>query len=241
MFLPTRRTTFWQRFTLTAKLQGWLFLDISTGEFFAAEGTIEYADQLLSNFQPKEVLHEKRKRELFQESFGSRYYTYQLDDWVFTREAADDRLLRQFGTVSLKGFGVQSLTSGIIAAGAILHYLDLTRHEQLGHVTAISRVDEDKYVWLDKFTIRNLELFSSPYEGAKTLLDVVDKTISPMGGRLLRRWIALPLKEIRPINDRLDIVGYMAGNSDFRESIASLIYQIGDLERLISRVAVVPG
>ena len=221
------------------KIAGVAFLDISTGEFFAAEGTIEYADQLLSNFQPKEVLHEKRKRELFQESFGSRYYTYQLDDWVFTREAADDRLLKQFGTVSLKGFGVQSLTSGIIAAGAILHYLDLTRHEQLGHVTAIARVDEDKYVWLDKFTIRNLELFSSPYEGAKTLLDVVDKTISPMGGRLLRRWIALPLKEIKPINDRLDIVGYMAGNSDFRESIASLIYQIGDLERLISRVAVV--
>ncbi len=220
------------------KIAGVAFLDISTGEFYAAEGTLEYVDQLLSNFQPKEVLFEKRKADLFAESFGSRYYTYKLDDWVFTREAADDRLLKQFGTTSLKGFGIHTLEAGIVAAGAILHYLDLTRHEQLGHVTGISRVEEDRYVWLDKFTIRNLELFSSPYEGAKTLLSVIDKTISPMGGRLLRRWISLPLKEIQPINDRLDIVGYMASDEGFRERISSLIYQIGDLERLISRVAV---
>lgn len=223
---------------LDRKIAGVSFLDISTGEFYAAEGTIEYVDQLLSNFQPKEVLFEKRKGDLFSEYFGSRYYTYKLDDWIFTREAADDRLLKQFGTTSLKGFGIHSLEAGIVAAGAILHYLDLTRHEQLGHVTGISRVEEDRYVWLDKFTIRNLELFSSPYEGAKTLLSVIDKTISPMGGRLLRRWMSLPLKEIQPINDRLEIVGYMVSDPGFREKLASQIYQIGDLERLISRVAV---
>ena len=220
------------------KMAGVAFLDISTGEFYAAEGTFEYIDQLLSNFQPKEVLCEKRKTDQFTENFGSRFYTYRLDDWIFTRDAADDRLLKQFGTTSLKGFGVQSLVSGTIAAGAILHYLDLTCHEQLGHVTSISRVEEERYVWLDKFTIRNLELFYSPYEGAKTLLDIIDKTVSPMGGRLLRRWLSLPLKEMRPVEERLDIVAYMAGNSDFREELSSLIYQIGDLERLISRVAV---
>jgi DNA mismatch repair protein MutS len=214
------------------------FLDISTGEFYAAEGTFEYVDQLLSNFQPKEVLCEKRKSDIYTENFGSRFYTYRLDDWIFTRDAADDRLLKQFGTTSLKGFGVQSLASGTIAAGAILHYLDLTCHEQLGHVTSISRVEEERYVWLDKFTIRNLELFSSPYEGASTLLDIIDRTVSPMGGRLLRRWLSLPLKEKQPVEDRLDIVGYMAGDADFRDHVSSLIYQIGDLERLISRVAV---
>jgi DNA mismatch repair protein MutS len=220
------------------KIAGVAFLDISTGEFYAAEGTFEYVDQLLSNFQPKEVLCEKRKSDIYTENFGSRFYTYRLDDWIFTRDAADDRLLKQFGTTSLKGFGVQSLTSGTVAAGAILHYLDLTCHEQLGHVNSISRVEEERYVWLDKFTIRNLELFSSPYEGASTLLDIIDRTVSPMGGRLLRRWLSLPLKEKQPVEDRLDIVGYMTGNSDFRDHLSSLIYQIGDLERLISRVAV---
>jgi DNA mismatch repair protein MutS len=220
------------------KLAGASFLDISTGEFYAAEGTFEYIDQLLSNFQPKEVLHDKRSTDLFTGNFGTRYYTYKLDDWIFTREAADDRLLKQFGTTSLKGFGVHTLSAGTVAAGAILHYLDLTRHEQLGHVTSISRVEEERYVWLDKFTIRNLELFYSPYDGAKTLLDVIDRTISPMGGRLLRRWISLPLKEIQPVNDRLTIVEYMVSESDFREQLSSLIFMIGDLERLISKVAV---
>jgi len=220
------------------KVAGVAFLDISTGEFYAAEGTFEYADQLLSNFQPKEVLCEKRKSDIYTEYFGSRFYTYRLDDWIFTRDAADDRLLKQFGTTSLKGFGVQSLSSGTIAAGAILHYLDLTCHEQLGHVTSISRVEEERYVWLDKFTIRNLELFFSPYEGARTLLDTLDRTVSPMGGRLLRRWISLPLKERQPVEERLDIVGHMAADPGFRENLSSHIYQIGDLERLISRVAV---
>ena len=180
----------------------------------------------------------KRKRELFTESFGTKFYTYKLDDWIFTPEAANDRLLKQFETSSLKGFGVQNLTFGIIAAGAILYYLDITQHEQLGHITNLSRIEEDRYVWLDKFTIRNLELFHSPYEGARTLIDVMDRTISPMGGRLLKRWISLPLKDIQPINDRLDIVQHLVENQPFREEISGLIRQIGDLERLISKVAV---
>jgi DNA mismatch repair protein MutS len=220
------------------KIAGVAFLDISTGEFLTSEGTIEYIDQMLSNFQPKEVLFEKGKKELFLEAFGPKYYTFKLDDWIFNQEAANDRLLKQFETNSLKGFGVQNLTYGIIAAGAILYYLDLTQHEQLGHISTLSRIEENRYVWLDKFTIRNLELFHSPYEGAKTLIDVMDRTISPMGGRLLKRWISLPLKDIQPVNDRLDIVQFLVENVPVRGEISSLIRQIGDLERLISKVAV---
>ena len=220
------------------KIAGVAFLDISTGEFLISEGTVEYIDQLLNSIQPKEILFEKGKKELFTEHFGSKYYTFKLDDWIFKQEAANDRLLKQFETSSLKGFGVQNLTYGIIAAGAILYYLDITQHEQLGHITSLSRIEENKYVWLDKFTIRNLELFNSPYEGAKTLIDVIDKTISPMGGRLLKRWMALPLKDIQPVNERLDIVQYMTENKEFANEISNYIRQIGDLERLISKVAV---
>jgi DNA mismatch repair protein MutS len=220
------------------KIAGAAFLDISTGEFLTSEGTIEYIDQMLSNFQPKEVLFEKGRKELFLEYFGPKYYTFKLDDWIFTQEAASDRLLKQFETSSLKGFGVQNLTYGIIAAGAILYYLDITQHEQLGHITTLSRIEENRYVWLDKFTIRNLELFSSPYEGAKTLIDVLDHTISPMGGRLLKRWISLPLKDLHPVNERLDIVQYLFENKEFTREISDLIRHIGDLERLISKVAV---
>jgi DNA mismatch repair protein MutS len=220
------------------KVAGVAFLDISTGEFLASEGTMEYVDQMLSNFQPKEVLFEKRKNELFNDAFGTKYYTYKLDDWIFTPEASNDRLLKQFETSSLKGFGVQNLAFGVIAAGAILYYLDITQHSQLGHITRLSRIEEERYVWLDKFTIRNLELFHSPYEGARTLIDVIDRTISPMGGRLLRRWISLPLKDIQPITDRHDIVGHFVDNSSFMSEAASLIHQVGDLERLISKVAV---
>ena len=220
------------------KMAGIAFLDISTGEFLVSEGSLEYVDQMLNNFQPKEVLYDKRKTEDFHESFGTKYYTFRLDDWIFTSDAASDRLLKQFETSSLKGFGIQNLTLGIIAAGAILYYLDITRHEQLGHINSISRIEEDKYVWLDKFTIKNLELFYSPYEGAKTLIDVLDRTISPMGGRLLKRWISLPLKNQQPINDRLDIVGHLVSDPGFRTEIAGYIRQIGDLERLVSKVAV---
>jgi len=220
------------------KICGVAFLDISTGEFLTSEGTIEYIDQMLNNFQPKEVLFEKGKKELFLEYFGPKFYTYKLDDWIFTQDAANDRLLKQFETSSLKGFGVQNLNFGIIAAGAILYYLDITQHEQLGHITSLSRIEENRYVWLDKFTIKNLELFSSPYEGAKTLIEVMDHTISPMGGRLLKRWISLPLKDIQPVNERLDVVQFFIENRKEAEEIGGLIRHIGDLERLVSKVAV---
>jgi DNA mismatch repair protein MutS len=220
------------------KICGVAFLDISTGEFLTSEGTIEYIDQMLNNFQPKEVLFEKGKKELFLEYFGPKFYTYKLDDWIFTLDAANDRLLKQFETSSLKGFGVQNLNFGIIAAGAILYYLDITQHEQLGHITSLSRIEENRYVWLDKFTIKNLELFNSPYEGAKTLIEVMDHTISPMGGRLLKRWISLPLKDIQPVNERLDVVQFFIENRKEADEIGGLIRHIGDLERLVSKVAV---
>ena len=183
------------------KIAGLALLDISTGEFLVTEGSIEYIDQMLNNFQPKEVLYEKIKKEIFTDAFGQKFYTNKLDDWIFTTEAANDRLLKQFETSSLKGFGVQNLTYAIIAAGAILYYLDITRHENLGHITGLSRIEENKYVWLDKFTIKNLEIFHSPYEGARTFIDIMDRTISPMGGRMLKRWISLPLKDIQPLKD----------------------------------------
>ena len=220
------------------KIAGVAFLDISTGEFLISEGTVEYIDQMLSNFQPKEVLFEKSKKDIFLDYFGPKFYTFKLDDWIFTGEAANDRLLKQFETSSLKGFGVQNLNFGIIAAGAILYYLDITQHEQLGHITNLARIEENRYVWLDKFTVKNLELFHSPYEGARTLIDVMDRTISPMGGRLLKRWISLPLKDIQPVNERLDVVQYFVENCESKDEIAELIRHIGDLERLISKVAV---
>jgi DNA mismatch repair protein MutS len=223
---------------LDKKIAGVAFLDISTGEFLTSEGTIEYIDQMLNNFQPKEVLFENGKKNLFLEYFGPKFYTFKLDDWIFTQDAANDRLLKQFETSSLKGFGVSNLNFGIIAAGAILYYLDITQHEQLGHITSLARIEEKRYVWLDKFTIKNLELFHSPYEGARTLIDVMDHTISPMGGRLLKRWISLPLKDIQPVNERLDIVQYFVENAEVKDEIAGLIRMIGDLERLTSKVAV---
>ncbi len=226
------------RYILIKKIAGVAFLDISTGEFLISEGTVEYIDQMLSNFQPKEVLFEKSKKDIFLDYFGPKFYTFKLDDWIFTGEAANDRLLKQFETSSLKGFGVQNLNFGIIAAGAILYYLDITQHEQLGHITNLARIEENRYVWLDKFTVKNLELFHSPYEGARTLIDVMDRTISPMGGRLLKRWISLPLKDIQPVNERLDVVQYFVENCESKEEIAELIRHIGDLERLISKVAV---
>jgi len=219
------------------KIAGVAFLDISTGEFLTAEGSFEYVDQLLNNFQPKEVLLEKSRQKEFLEIFGTKFYTYKLDDWIFTGQSAQDRLLKHFETSSLKGFGVQGLQYGIIAAGAILQYLDITQHDHLQHITRISRIEEDRYVWLDKFTIRNLELFFSLNEGARTLIEIVDQTISPMGARMLKRWISLPLKDIQPINDRLDIVEFFCKNPEFRESIISQVKLIGDLERIISKVA----
>ena len=217
---------------------GLALLDVSTGEFYIAEGDTAHIEQIMNNFQPREVLFEKRKSDMFRERFGSRFYTYKLDDWIFSAEAANDRLLKQFGTNSLKGFGVQGIPNGIVAAGAILYYLDMTHHENLGHINHIARIEEEKYVWLDRFTVRNLELFHSPYEGAKTLIDIVDRTLSPMGGRMMKRWISLPLKDIGVLNARLDIVDFLMRNSGIADEMAGLIREVGDLERLLSKASV---
>ena len=222
---------------LENKAGGIAFLDISTGEFLTAEGSYEYIDKLLGNFAPKEVLFERGKQKLFQELFGTKFYTYKLEDWIFTEDAAKKKLLRHFETASLKGFGVNELRLGIIAAGAILQYLELTQHNKLQHISSLSRIEENHFVWLDKFTIRNLELFHSINEGAKTLVEIMDKTVSSMGSRMLRRWISLPLKDIQPINERLNIVEHYLKNPDFKDEIGEQISIVGDLERIISKVA----
>lgn len=214
------------------------FLDISTGEFLIAEGSQEYLDKLIANFAPKEILVERSKKKLFEECFGSRYFTFELDDWIFTEDAARDRLLKHFETKNLKGFGVENLINGIIAAGTILHYLDITQHTQISHITSLSRIEEDKYVRLDKFTVRSLELISTMNEGGKSLLDVLDKTISPMGARMLRRWLVFPLKEVKPINDRLAVVEYFFRAPKVKQLLEEQLSLIGDLERIISKVAV---
>jgi DNA mismatch repair protein MutS len=218
-------------------LIGVSFLDISTGEFLLAEGNIEHIDKLLQSFRPSEVLFQKQYKKEFEEHFGSGFFTYMLDDWVFTREFGEENLLKHFETKSLKGFGVESLNAGIVAAGAALHYLADTRHDKLKHINKIARIDANNFVWLDRFTIRNLELMYSANEGATTLLDVMDETISPMGARMMRRWIALPLKELKPIQERLSAVEFLLKASDFAQGFRQQISQIGDLERLISKVS----
>lgn len=235
--LEHRENNFLASVHLEKNIAGVAFLDISTGEFLTAEGRFDYIDKLLNSFQPKEVLFERSKQQLFKEIFGEKFFTYKLDDWVFTEENAHDKLLKRFQTSSLKGFGVQDLMLGIIAAGSILQYLEITQHEKLQHISTLSRIEEDNYVWLDKFTIRNLELFFSINEGAKTLVDVIDRTISPMGARLLKRWVALPLKDEKPINERLDVVEFLGREIDFKDLLALHIKEIGDLERIISKVA----
>lgn len=214
------------------------FLDISTGEFLTAEGTTDYIDKLLNNFSPKEVLIERNNKKRFEELFGPRYFTYELDDWIFTSEAANDRLLKHFETKNLKGFGIQHLKLGIIASGAILYYLDQTQHTHISHITSLSRIEEERYVRLDKFTVRSLELVSAMNEDGKSLLDVIDKTISPMGSRLLRRWILFPLKDVKPIQERQDVVEYFFRHPEVKELLDEQLEQIGDLERIISKVAV---
>lgn len=222
---------------LGKSLTGVAFLDISTGEFLTAEGNAEYIDKLLNSFSPKEVLVERSKQSLFKETFGTRFYLSLLDDWAFTEDSASERLSKQFETPTLKGFGVDNLKHGIIASGAILQYLDITQHEHIKHITRLSRIEEDRYVWLDRFTVRNLELVGSLHEKAKTLVDVIDHTISPMGARLLKRWIVMPLKEIQPIRERLQGVDYFHQNTEVHEELISHIRHVGDLERIISKVA----
>jgi DNA mismatch repair protein MutS len=217
---------------------GVAFLDISTGEFLAAQGSIEYVDKLIQSFRPNEVLYQKQFDQTFKNSIGDRFYTFRLDEWVFTKEFAEEILTKHFGTKSLKGFGVEELNLGVMAAGAIMHYLAETQHDKVAHISTLGRIEEDRYVWLDKFTIRNLELVSSVHENAKTLVDIMDETVSPMGGRLLRRWILLPLKEVSLIEQRLAVVDYFNHHNEVLENLSTELKHIGDLERLISKVAV---
>ncbi|MGB0977363.1 MAG: DNA mismatch repair protein MutS [Prolixibacteraceae bacterium] len=214
------------------------FLDISTGEFLTAEGDASYIDKLISSFKPKEVLFPKESKGLLQEVGADQFYTYGLDEWVYNFDNSIEKLTKHFQTKNLKGFGIDSLHTGIIAAGAILYYLDLTQHHQVQHISSISRIEEDKYVWLDKFTIHNLELFGSLHEGAKTLIQILDKTITPMGARMMRRWVALPLKNVTAIHRRLDVVNEFIEHDELNDQIDHELHKIADLERIISKVAV---
>ena len=217
---------------------GVAFLDISTGEFLTAEGPFDYVDKLLNNFAPKEILFERGKRLMFEGNFGSKFFTFELDDWVFTETTAREKLLKHFETKNLKGFGVEHLKNGIIASGAVLQYLTMTQHTQIGHITSLARIEEDKYVRLDKFTVRSLELIGNMNDGGSSLLNVIDRTISPMGARLLKRWMVFPLKDKKPIDERLNVVEYFFRQPDFKELIEEQLHLIGDLERIISKVAV---
>ena len=213
-------------------------MDISTGEFLTAEGTSEYVDKLLGNFSPKEVLFERGKRNMFEGNFGTKFFTFELDDWVFSERSATEKLLKHFEVKNLKGFGIDHLKCGIVASGVILQYLEMTQHSQIGHITSISRIEEERYVRLDKFTVRNLELLNSMVDGGNSLLGVIDRTITPMGARLMRRWILFPLKDEKPVNERLDVVDYFFREPEFKELISDQLHLMGDLERIISKVSV---
>ncbi|MDY0201306.1 MAG: DNA mismatch repair protein MutS [Tenuifilaceae bacterium] len=236
--LDRRENNFLACVHLDKKFAGVAFLDISTGEFYVAEGSLEYIDKLITNFNPKEVLVERSKFREFTEFFGTRYYTYKFDEWAYNEQGAREKLMNHFQTPSLKGFGIEGLTLGVIAAGATLYYLDITEHNRIKHISTISRIDEDKYVWLDKFTVRNLELFYSVNEGAKTLVEVIDKSVSPMGSRLLKKWISLPLKDEKPITERLNAVEHLIANPEMADLLREHIRGMGDLERIISKAAV---
>lgn len=214
------------------------FLDISTGEFLTGEGTPDYVEKLMGNFQPKEVLYDRAMKQKFEQCFGTKYCTYELDDWVFTEQTARQKLLGHFKTKSLKGFGVEHLKNGIIASGAIMQYLEITQHTQINHITALSRIEEDKFVRMDRFTIRSLELVAPMQDDGSSLLNVIDRTVTAMGGRMLRRWLVFPLKDVRPINERLDIVEYFFKEPEFKQLMDDQLHRIGDLERIISKVAV---
>ena len=236
--LTQKENTFLASVYLNKNQAGVSFLDISTGEFLIAEGTVDYVDKLLSSFSPKEVIYDRSKRSEFEANFGTKYFTFALEDWGFSPETANERLLKHFQTKNLKGFGVENLKNGIVAAGAILHYLDMTHHHQTEHITHLTRIEEERFVWLDRFTVRNLELYGTINEGGRTLVDVIDRTISPMGGRLLKRWVAFPLKDVKPIEERLSVVEYFFRDTELKHLLEQQIALIGDLERIISKVAV---
>ena len=237
LVLENKRNNFLAAVMYSANNLGVSFLDISTGEFLIAEGDQEYIGKLLQSFMPSEVIFQKEKRKKFIEDFGEKNYTFAMDNWVFTADYTTELLLKKFDTKNLKGFGIETLDNGKIAAGVILHYLNVTEHHQTDHISRIRRIEKDNYVWMDRFTIRNLELFYSPNDGAKTLIDILDETISPMGARLLKRWLALPLKEVKSIQERLDVVACFVKNNEFVDRLIQEIKTIGDLERLISKVA----
>ena len=218
-------------------LIGIAFLDISTGEFMTGEGPFDYVEKLLTNFSPKEVLFERDNKQLFEQLFGTRYCTFPMEDWVFTEQAATQKLLKHFGTKTLKGFGVERMECGVIAAGAILHYLELTLHPNISHITTLARIEQERYVRLDRFTVRSLELVQPMQNEGCSLLQVIDRTTTPMGGRMLRRWVLFPLKDEKKINERLDVVDYFFRHPEFRDLIEENMQLVGDLERIISKVA----
>ena len=236
--LDTRKNNFLCSIQFGKNHTGVAFLDVSTGEFLLAQGTMEYVEKLIQGFAPTEIIYNKRNSSDYDTLCGNRFYSFRLEDWIFSEDYAYESLNKQFGTRSLKGFGVEGMDEAIIAAGAVIHYLSESQHDKLGHITALSRIEEDKYVWLDRFTIRNLELLSSPHENATTLLDVMDHTQTPMGGRMLKRWIVLPLKDVAPIQERLNAVQVLHENPELRRDLADYFGEINDLERLISKVAV---
>jgi DNA mismatch repair protein MutS len=236
--LDQKKNNFLCAIHFTKHEHGISFLDVSTGEFFVAQGNQEYIEKLIQGFEPKEILYQKQKVETFRAIGGENFYQFKLEDWVFTEAFAVDLLHNHFQTNSLKGFGVDEVPLGIIAAGAVLHYLSENQHSRLGHIVSLSRIEEERYVWLDRFTVRNLELISSPHENATTLADIIDKTLTPMGGRMMKRWIVLPLKHVRPIQDRLEAVSYLKDSEEIGSILSDHLKQIGDLERLISKVAV---
>lgn len=235
--LEHRTNNFLASIHLDKERAGASFLDVSTGEFLVAEGSHTYIEKLIQSFKPNEILFEKNKRQTLMNLIGDRFYTFGLDDWAFTRDFGFEALTRQFGTISLKGFGIEHLPMAISSCGAILHYLGETKHDRLQHITSVSRVEEDQYVWLDRFTVRNLELFGSSHDNGKCLIDIIDTTVSPMGSRLLKRWLALPLKQLELINERLDVVSFFGANSELQSQVRNHFEEIGDLERLISKVA----
>ncbi len=236
--LDLKKNNFLCSINFNKQILGVSFLDISTGEFLITEGSYEYVEKLIQSFEPKEIIYNKSDSKLFDSIFANKYYSFRLEDWVFKMDYALELLNKQFGTNSLKGFGVHELKEGIVSAGSIIHYISENQHDRLGHIRSISRIEEDKYVWLDRFTIRNLELVSSPHENAKTLIDIIDKTKTPMGGRMLKRWIVLPLKDLNPIKDRLTAVESFYNNYDLTCELGQCFSQINDLERIISKVAV---
>ena len=236
--LSNKENTYLASVFFGPKLTGVAFLDISTGEFYVAEGSDTYVDKLISNLAPKEVIFQRGYEDRFAAAFGSRLYTYKLDEWVFSEEVNREKLCKQFGTKSLKGFGIDQFTGGVSAAGAILHYLEFTEHRDIAHIKSIARLDQEDFVWIDKFTIRNLELFAS--NGARekgSFAEAIDRTLTPMGGRMLKRWIAMPIKNPMAINERLDIVEYFTQQADFIETVRAQVTLIGDLERIASRIA----